>query len=70
MQAKREIFQSGVENLVTTLDSNVRLELEKARRLIQYVGNTYFKHLRLFDFVLKNTKLSVKKYVNQSFTEP
>ena len=37
---------------------------EQARRLVEYAKGSYFQHLRLYDFVLKNTKLSSKKYVS------
>ena len=38
--------------------------------MINYSQRTYFKHLRLYDFVLKNSKTSEKKYVKAPFVEP
>lgn len=35
-----------------------------------YSQKTYFKHLRLYDFVLKNSKTSEKKYIKMAFVEP
>ena len=43
---------------------------EQARRLVVYTQNSYFQHLRLYDFVLNNLKLSVKKYVNIPLVTP
>jgi Flagellar C1a complex subunit C1a-32 len=37
--------------------------VEQVKRLVVYTQNSYFQHLRLYDFVLKNTKLNLKKYV-------
>lgn len=47
-----------------------RISVEQARRLAIYVHETYFRHLRLYDFVLKNTKLSEVKRVVISVAEP
>lgn len=38
--------------------------------MAKYVHETYFLHLRLYDFVLKNTKLSEVKRVNIPIAEP
>ena len=35
-----------------------------------YAHETYFRHLRLYDFVLKNTKLSEVKRVQVPIMEP
>lgn len=35
-----------------------------------YTQDTFFKHLRLYDYVLKNTKLSEIKRVNLQLCEP
>ena len=47
-----------------------RISMEQARRLAIYLHETYFKHLRLYDFVFKNAKLSEVKRVTISVCEP
>jgi len=47
-----------------------RITIEQARRISVYVSETYFRHLRLYDFVLKNTKLSEVKRVFIPVVEP
>ena len=49
---------------------SARLSVEQAGRLAIYVHETFFRHLRLYDFVLKNTKLSEVKRVNIPIAEP
>ncbi len=56
--------------MVSHSDQRCKLEFEHAQRLVQYAGQTFFKHLRLYDFVLKNTKLSLKKYIQIQVAEP
>jgi hypothetical protein len=44
-------------------DPESRLSPELVRRLVAYSQRTYFKHLRLYDFVFKNANLSEKKLI-------
>ena len=44
--------------------------MEHARRVAKYAQETFFKHLRLYDFVLKNTKLSEVKRIIIPIAEP
>lgn len=46
------------------------ITIEQARRLINYAQKTYFKHLRLYDFVLKNSKTSEKKFIKIPLVVP
>jgi len=51
-------------------EEGCRITVEQARRVARYAKDTYFKHLRLYDFVLKNTKLCEVKRVNIAKDEP
>ena len=59
-----------VENCMDTEIADARLAAEHVRRLIAYAQKTYFRHLRLFDFVLKNSKTSDKKYIKVPLVAP
>ena len=49
---------------------SARITVEQARRVAIYTHETYFRHLRLYDFVLKNTKLSEVKRIYIPVPEP
>lgn len=46
------------------------LTVVHARKLASYAHQTYFRHLRLYDFVLKNTKSSENKHINIPLSAP
>lgn len=46
------------------------LTIVHARKLASYAHQTYFRHLRLYDFVLKNTKSSENKHINIPLSAP
>lgn len=46
------------------------LTVVHARKLASYAHQTYFRHLRLYDFVLKNTKSSENKHINIPLVSP
>ena len=59
--------------LAGTLDhelESARINVEHARRIANYIHETYFRHLRLYDFVLKNTKLCEVKRVTVHIAQP
>ena len=62
----RRLMQGTIEHEVET----ARITVEQARRIAIQVHQTYFRHLRLYDFVLKNTKLSEVKRVFIPAAEP
>lgn len=51
-------------------DQGTKITIEVARRLTAYTHESYFRHLRLYDYVLKNTKLSEVKRVHIPKAEP
>ena len=59
-----------LDSLLNHQDVESRLTGEQCKRLIAYAHSTYFKHIRLYDFVIKNTKLSEKKYITLAQQEP
>jgi hypothetical protein len=69
LRSKIELMKKLVE-AVCDSSQEASITVEQARRLIIYAQKTYFKHLRLYDFVLKNSKTSEKKYVKSPFVEP
>jgi len=46
------------------------LTIVQAKKMAQYAHQTYFRHLRLYDFVLKNTKSSENKHITVPIAEP
>ena len=67
---KFELFKKLIQNTIEHDLETARISMEQARRLAIYVHETYFRHLRLYDFVLKNTKLSEVKRVTYPVAEP
>ena len=70
LRNKFELFKKLIQNTIDHDLETARISMEQARRLAIYVHETYFRHLRLYDFVLKNTKLSEVKRVTIPVAEP
>lgn len=70
LRCKVDLMKSLIEKVVEHEHHDARITIEQARRMIAYSQRTYFKHLRLYDFVLKNSKTSEKKYIKMPFVEP
>lgn len=67
---KFDLFRKLIARMVEHELERARITREQARRLAIYVHETYFRHLRLYDFVFKNAKLSEMKRVNISVAVP
>ena len=70
LKKKYALFRRLIESMVMHELECARVTVEQARRIAVYVYETYFRHLRLYDFVLKNTKLSEVKRVLIPVAEP
>ena len=70
LSKKFKLFKSLMMGIVEHEYESARLTVEQAGRLGIYVHETFFRHLRLYDFVLKNTKLSEVKRVTIPISEP
>jgi len=70
LSKKFKLFKGQMMGIVEHEYEPARLTVEQAHRLAIYVHETYFRHLRLYDFVLKNTKLSEVKRVVIPVAEP
>ena len=70
LRQKVDLMKHLIEGVVQHECADARITVEQARRMINYSQRTYFKHLRLYDFVLKNSKTSEKKYIKMPFVEP
>ena len=64
------MYKIGLATVLDHSDSDARITVEQARRVTKYAHTTFFRHLRLYDFVLKNTKLSEVKRVFLPNPEP
>lgn len=62
LKRKFELLKELVMKATQSADS-ATITVVHARKLAKQAHMTYFKHLRLYDFVLKNTKLSEVKRV-------
>lgn len=54
LRSKIDLMKKLVEEVCDS-SQEASITVEQARRLIIYAQKTYFKHLRLYDFVLKNS---------------
>ena len=70
LNKKFDLFKKLINEAVEHEHEPARISLEQARRIAIYTHETYFRHLRLYDFVLKNTKLSEVKRVFIPVAEP
>jgi len=70
LKNKFELFRRLISGALEHECEAARVTLEQARRVAIYAHETYFRHLRLYDFVLKNTKLSEVKRVHIPIIEP
>ena len=70
LKHKFNLFRNGVAKIIDHYDIESRITIEQARRVTTYAHETFFRHLRLYDFVLKNTKLSEVKRVYLPIAEP
>lgn len=70
LQQKFQLFRNLMHTCIEHPMTDARISIEQARRLSEYAHATYFRHLRLYDFVLKNTKLSEVKRVYLPVPEP
>ena len=70
LKSKFGLFKVGITQVLDHADPDARITIEQARRVTKYAHSTFFRHLRLYDFVLKNTKLSEVKRVYLPIAEP
>jgi hypothetical protein len=63
LKHKFTLYSQMIMAAVDHPDFATRISLEQARRVTKYAHETFFRHLRLYDFVLKNTKLCEVKRV-------
>lgn len=70
LRNKFELFRKLMAGTIEHEVDSARISVEQARRIAIQVHQTYFRHLRLYDFVLKNTKLSEVKRVYIPVAEP
>ena len=70
LSKKFEMFRRLLTGMIEHDHESARITMEQARRVAMYAHETYFRHLRLYDFVLKNTKLSEVKRVYIPVAEP
>ena len=70
LSKKFETFRRLLTGMIEHDLEDARITMEQARRVAIYAHETYFRHLRLYDFVLKNTKLSEVKRVFIPVAEP
>ena len=64
------LYKNLIMGAIDHPDADTRITVEQARRLTQYAHETFFRHLRLYDYVLKNTKLSEVKKVTLPRSDP
>lgn len=70
LRSKVDLMKRLIESVLEDSDPSARLNGAECRRVIDYAQRTFFKHLRLYDFVFKNAKTSEKKYIRLSKMVP
>ena len=70
LKDKFALFRSLLEVVIEHPYPKAMITIEQAKRIAKYTQETFFRHLRLYDFVLKNTKLSEVKRVYIPVAEP
>ena len=68
--SKFNLFKNLIVAVIEHPDFECRLSVEQARRITTYAHATFFRHLRLYDYVLKNTKYCEIKKVTLERPEP
>jgi hypothetical protein len=48
----------------------LRFSTEEIKRVADYAKDSYFKHLRLYDYVLNNKQLCEVKRITMQYNEP
>ena len=64
LSKKFELFRKLINQMVEHDLERARITTEQACRVAMYAHETYFRHLRLYDFAFKNAKMSEMKRVN------
>ena len=70
LSKKFELFRKLINHMVEHDLERARITTEQACRVAMYAHETYFRHLRLYDFVFKNAKMSEMKRVNVTVEQP
>ena len=70
LSKKFELFRKLINHMVEHDLERARITTEQACRVAMYAHETYFRHLRLYDFVFTNAKMSEMKRINISVEDP
>ena len=70
LKHKFELFKLMMFSLLNEGEKVLRFNQEEVRRTIFYVKGSYFKHLRLYDFVFNNKQLSEVKRITVQLNAP
>jgi len=70
LTSKFALYKNLIIGAIDHSDADTRITVEQARRITAYAHETFFRHIRLYDYVLKNTKLSEVKKVTLPRADP
>lgn len=70
LASKFNLFRNLIFAVIEHPDVECKISVEQARRITAYAHQTFFRHLRLYDYVLKNTKFCEMKKVTLQKPEP
>lgn len=65
---KFNLFKTMITKALLCKNPALKLTQEEAKRVVQYTQESYFKHLRLYEFVFNNKQGSELKKIN--FIQP
>ena len=70
LASKFLLYKNLIFGAIEHPDLDTKITIEQAKRITAYAHDTYFRHLRLYDYVLKNTKYCEIKKVTLPKIEP
>lgn len=70
LRRKLDLLKVLISKILDCSDIQTRIEVEHAKRIVAYSQRTFFKHLRLYDFVFKNAKLNEQKFIKMALDVP
>lgn len=70
LRHKFSLFKTLSLEMLNETDKVLSFSLEEVKRIADYAKESYFKHLRLYDYVLNNKQLCEVKRITMQVNEP
>ena len=70
LRRKFTLFKSLTLEMLNESEKVLKFTVEEIKRIADYAKDSYFRHLRLYDYVLNNKQLCEVKRITIQFNEP